>query len=218
MVFILVKYQESFSRDLAQTDLGLVNSITLFIHVIVSWIWCFCLFFPLEHGQKFPGLRPADAAGLHGSQQKRAEAGPGGPSFEAGADRVQPRAAEERQAALWVAFPQNIQLAGGTASWGRSSCVLIPQLLPDYHLSGGRLPQRHFKTACSRGQAGATALLPNVGDTASTNRAKWVFSTKLYLHILCWIIELYIELFLWCICLQLLRTVRNCKTVSASLS
>lgn len=76
---------------------------------------CFCapvifflffgLVFSLEYGQKFPGLRPADAAGLNGSQQKWAEARPGGACVEASADRIQPRAAEERPAALRVTFP-----------------------------------------------------------------------------------------------------------------
>lgn len=55
---------------------------------------------PPEHGQKFPGLRPTDTAGLNGSQQKWVETGPGGTCVKAGADRIQPRAAEERQAAL----------------------------------------------------------------------------------------------------------------------
>lgn len=62
-------------------------------------VWCFscfvCLVFLLEHGQKFPGLRPADAAGLDGPQQKWAETGPGRASAEARADRIQPRAPEE---------------------------------------------------------------------------------------------------------------------------
>lgn len=133
---------------------------------------------PLEHGQKFPGLRPADAAGLDGPQQKWAETGPGGPCTEASADRIQPGASEERQAALRVALPQNIWLACGAASrWG-TCWLLIPQLLPHCHHSGRRLPQRHFQTGrhtCSRGQAGATALLPNIGDTVVTNRAKWVY-------------------------------------------
>lgn len=135
----------------------------------------FVLFVPAEHGQKFPGLRPADAAGLNGSQQKWAEAGPGGARTEAGANRIQPGASEERQAALRVALPQNIWLACSTASRGRPSCLLTPQPLPHCHLSGRRLPQWHFQTdpnTCSRGQAGATALLPNLGDTVVPNRAK----------------------------------------------
>lgn len=44
------------------------------------------LVFPPEHGQKFPGLGPANAAGLDGPQQERAEAGPGGSSTQAGTD------------------------------------------------------------------------------------------------------------------------------------
>lgn len=135
----------------------------------------FCLVFPLEHGQKFPGLRPADAAGLNGPQQKWAETGPGGACAEASADRIQPRASEERQAALRVTLSQNIWLACSAASRGHPSCLLIPQLLPHCHLSGRRLPQRHFQTdphTGSRGQAGATALLPNFGDTVVSNRAK----------------------------------------------
>lgn len=140
--------------------------------------WCFCLVLSLEHGQKFPGLRPADAAGLNGPQQKWAETGPGGACAEASADRIQPGASEERQAALRVALPQNIWLACGAASRGRPCCVLIPQLLSHCHLSGRRLPQRHLQTdphTCGRGQAGATALLQNLGDTVATNRAKSVY-------------------------------------------
>lgn len=148
-----------------------------FISQVYLFIFLSCPFFflPIEHGQKFSGLRPANTAGLDGSQQKWAEAGPGGARAEAGADRIQPRAAEERQAALRVALPQSIWLACSTASRGRPSYLLTPQLFPHCHLSGRRLPQRHFQTAphpCSRGQAGTTALLPNFGDTLATNRAK----------------------------------------------
>ncbi len=141
-------------------------------------MFTFCLVIPLEHGQKFPGLRPADAAGLNGSQQKWAETGPGRACSEASADWIQPRASEECQTALWVALPQNTWLACGAASRGHLGCILIPQLLPYCHLSGRRLPQRHFQTnphTRTRGQAGASALLPNFGDTFATDRTKWVF-------------------------------------------
>lgn len=157
--------------------MALSLSLYLFINFVssVSCFSSFCPVLPLEHGQKFPGLRPADAAGLNGPQQKWAETGPGGACTAASADRIQPRAPEERQTALRVALPQNIWLACGTASGERLSCLFIPQLLPHCHLSGRRLPQRHFQTdphACTRSQAGATALLPNIGDTVATNRAK----------------------------------------------
>lgn len=161
-------------------------NLSTFINLIVS-VLCFssfCLVLSVEHGQKFPGLRPADAAGLNGSQQKRAETGPGGACAEASADRIQPRASEERQAALRVTLPQNIWLACGTSSRGCPSCLLLPQLFPHCHLSGRRLPQRHFQTdphTCSRGQACAAALLPNFRDTVATNRAKWVhIVTRIY--------------------------------------
>lgn len=128
-----------------------------------------------EHGQKFPGLRPTDAAGLNGSQQKWAETRPGGACVEASADRIQPRASEECQTALRVAFPQNVWVARRATSRRDFGRLLVPQLIPQYHISGRRLPQRHFQTnphTSTRGQTGATTLLPNFGDAAATNRAK----------------------------------------------
>lgn len=142
---------------------------------IVIFLFLSCPF--PEHGQKFPGLRPADAAGLDGPQQKWAETGPGGTCAEASADWVQPRAFEECQTALRVTLPKNIRLACSTSPRRHPSPLLIPQLVPQCHLSGRRLPQWHFQTlahSCSRGQACTAALLPNVGDTVATNRAKSV--------------------------------------------
>lgn len=137
-------------------------------HLNFKWHFIFIT----EHGQKFPGLRPANAVGLHGSQQKWAETGPGGACPEAGADGIQPGAPEERQTAVRVPLSQNIWLAGSTASGGH---LLDPQLLPHCQLSGRRLPQWHFQTnlnTCTGGQTGATALLPDSGDIIATDRAE----------------------------------------------
>lgn len=55
-------------------------------HVTLLSFSSYFLVFTTEHGQKFPGLRPANAAGLDGSQQKWAETGPGRACTEASAD------------------------------------------------------------------------------------------------------------------------------------
>lgn len=182
----------------------------------------FCLVFITEHGQKFPGLRPANAAGLDGSQQKWAETGPGGACPEASADRIQPGAPQERQTAVRVPLSQNIWLACSTASRGH---LLHPQHLPHCHLSGRGLPQRHFQTnlnTCTRGQTGATALLPDSGDIIATDRAEWVNSILLWSHFeqfkmshgcMCWDWSPLFSAYS-----QLLTTMRNCRTVNAYLN
>lgn len=58
--------------------------LTLKCHLQTLLILYFVL--PPEHGEKFPGLRPTNAAGLNGSQQKWAETGPSRTCAEARAD------------------------------------------------------------------------------------------------------------------------------------
>ncbi|CAL8268439.1 unnamed protein product [Arctogadus glacialis] len=130
-----------------------------------------------EHGQKFPGLGPADTAGLDGAEQERAEAGPGGSGAQAGATEYSPELLKNVRQLYESRFPKTSGWLAARRPEGLPVAIhLLAELLSYSHLSGRRLPQWHHQTYRKHlwQQRSSWCPCPSTkpGNTAATHRTE----------------------------------------------